>query len=111
MHRDRLRDSLPELSGGAWNAGMTKYNVTAEEADAVITIDAKATAIRPTDLVTLSGCSDSNDDGNYYVSGINEIAEVITSTTAATYAVKAGTEDKDVENDKQHHYGAMILQT
>lgn len=94
LHGDRLRDSLPELSGGAWNAGMTKYDVTAEEADAVITINAKATAIRPTDLVTLSGCSDSNDDANYYVSGINEVAEVITSTTPSTHAVKADTADK-----------------
>ncbi|MAD23095.1 MAG: hypothetical protein CMO44_02850 [Verrucomicrobiales bacterium] len=89
LHGDRLRDSLPELSGGAWNAGMTKYDVTAEEADALITVAAKATDIRPTDLVTLSGCSDSNDDGNYYVSGINEVAEVTTSSTPTTHAVKS----------------------
>jgi hypothetical protein len=84
LHGDRLRDSLPELSGGLWNAGMTKFDVTVEEADAVITTSASSKDIRGGDLVTLSGCSTGSDDGDYYVSGTSEVAEV---TTSVTYTV------------------------
>ena len=86
LHGDRLRDALPELTGGQWNAGMTKFDVTAEEADALVTTTATAKDIRTGDLVTLSGCSTAADDANYYVSGTSEVAEV---TTSVTYSIDA----------------------
>ena len=84
LNGDRLSDDLPEINGGQWNAGMTKFDVTAEEADALVTTTATAKDIRTGDLVTLSGCSTAADDANYYVSGTSEVAEV---TTSVTYAV------------------------
>ena len=73
LHGDRLRDSLPELTGGPWNAGMTQYDVTAEGDDALITTSATAVDFKAGDLVTLSGCSTASDDGNYMIANISEV--------------------------------------
>ena len=73
LHGDRLRDSLPELTGGPWNAGMTKFDVTAEETNALITTSATAVDFKDGDLVTLSGCSNSSDNGHFMIANTSEV--------------------------------------
>ena len=89
LHGDRLRDSLPELTGGPWNAGMTKFDVTAEETNALITTSATAVDFKDGDLVTLSGCSNSSDNGHFMIANTSEV-EKENSVKQPVYANVAG---------------------
>ena len=97
LHGDRLRDSLPELQGGAWNAGMPTFDVTASEAGPLLTIDATTQDFRAGDLITVTDCATASDDKNYFVAGTSETAELTTVTAWTTSAVNANTYVVDID--------------